>query len=250
MNSVMSLLAAAAAAAQPSAPNHPPVTPPVPPPGAPEQAIPPAFLGRLPMEDIWQFITQINWLQAAGLIAFGAIYLIYGWRIFKALVVINFGMIGLGAGILIGRNLGSQLWGGIMGTAILASISWPFMRYSVAVLGAGAGAVLGSALWRTFSLPEPLIWCGALFGLIAGGTIAFSSFKTSIMTFTSLQGSALVVMGILALLNGYPNMSERLTSAVFNHVFLLPVLLIVPTAAGIFFQQKLLKGEGEWAMPE
>jgi hypothetical protein len=57
-------------------------------------------------------------------------------------------------------------------------------------------------------------------------------------------------MGILALLNGYPNMNERLTNAIFTHVFLLPVLLIVPTIGGIYFQQKLLKLESKWAMPQ
>ncbi len=40
---------------------------------------------------------------------------------------------------------------------------------SVALLGALAGGVLGAALWRIMTLPDPLIWAGALAGLVAGG---------------------------------------------------------------------------------
>jgi len=113
-----------------------------------------------------------------------------------------------------------------------------------------AGAILGGAFWRIIGLPEGLIWCGALTGLIAGGLLVFSSYKTSIMLFTSLQGSALVVVGILALLSDYPDLSEHLSNVIFAHMFLLPTLLVVPTVSGIFFQQKLLKRENDWAMPE
>jgi hypothetical protein len=211
--------------------------------------IPSTFMGELPMNDIWDFIVNVSWLQAVVYVAFGIIYLIYGWRVFKALVVINFSIMGLFLGMTLGNKLGSPLWGGIIGTASLGICTWPFMKYCVAVLGAIAGAVLGAAIWRTATLPDPLIWCGALAGLIAGGFLAFSSFKNSIMLFSSLQGSVFMVIGILALLNDYPNFSTDLSNAVNQHVFLLPSLLIVPTIAGFLFQQKLLKKENDWALP-
>ena len=70
------------------------------------------------------------------------------------------------------------------------------------------------------------------------------------MLFTSLQGSALIVVGMLALLSDYPDLDRHLTDAVYAHVFLLPALLVVPTVSGIFFQARLLKQEANWAMPE
>jgi hypothetical protein len=202
------------------------------------------------IDKIWNGIAGLNWLQAAMIIAFGTIYLIYGWRIFKALVVINFAIIGMFVGIRIGERLGSPLWGGIMTTAILGTLSWPFMKYSVSVLGALAGVVLGAAVWRALPLPENLIWCGALAGLIAGGFMAFSSFKISIILITSFQGAAFVVIGALALLYDYPSLGQHISDAVYSHVFLLPALLLGPTIGGIYFQQKLLKEENKWAMPE
>lgn len=217
---------------------------------APEQSIPSTFLGRLPIDNIWQFVLGLSYLEAAVFIAFGIIYLIYGWRVFRALVTINFAGVGIYLGIFLGGKLGSALWGGILGAFLLGTVCWPFMKYSVSILGGFAGAILGGALWRIIGLPEPLIWCGALAGLIAGGLLVFSSYKTSIMLFTSLQGSSFVVIGTLALLSDYPNLGQHITDAVYAHMFLLPTLLIVPTVGGIIFQQRLLKHENEWDMPE
>ena len=58
-----------------------------------EKDIPATFLGKFPLDDIWQFIANIGWMEAVVFMAFGAIYLAYGWRIFKALVVINFAVV-------------------------------------------------------------------------------------------------------------------------------------------------------------
>lgn len=237
------ILAQAADPAGPMGPDGTPVT-------VPNQAIPPAFFSRLPINEIWQTIVNISWLQAVVCVAFALIYLIYGWRVFKALVIINFAVLGMMLGKILGGKLGSPLWGGIFGTFLMAIVTWPFMKYCVAVLGALAGAILGGALWRTGALPDPLIWCGALAGLIAGGFLAFSSFKFSIMLFTALQGSVFLSIGLLALLNDYPNLSAYLAHTVYTEVYFLPLLVIIPTFASILFQQRLLKKEEKWAIPE
>jgi hypothetical protein len=215
-----------------------------------DQTVPPSFLGRMPVDEFWQAVVKLGWLESIICIAFAAIYLMYGWRVFKVLVVLNCGLIGLFVGRILGTKLGSPLWGALMGTTIISLLSLPFIKYSVAVLGALAGAVMGAAIWRVATLPEPLIWSGALAGLVAGGFLAFSSFKVSVMLFTSLQGSAFLAMGSLALLNDYPDFSVPVATAVYNRVFLLPLLLIVPTIIGVIFQQMLLKREAKWAMPE
>ena len=212
----------------------------------PDQTVPDSYFGRLPIDRFWDTIVNLSWLQAAVCVAFAAIYLIYGWRVFRVLVVINFAMFGLLAGRLLGAKLGSPLWGGIFGTVALGIVTWPFMKYCVAALGACAGAVLGAAIWRAATLPDPLIWVGALAGLVAGGFMAFSSFKASIMLFTSLQGAAFLTVGVLAWLSDYPNLTDYIGRAIHSNVFILPVLLIVPTFAGIIFQQKLSQQEPDF----
>lgn len=204
----------------------------------------------LRIDTLWEFIVRTSWIQAIFAVAFGVIYLVYGWRVFKALVVINFVLLGIFLGRFLGDKIGSSIWGAIMGATILGAISWPFMKYAVSGLGAVAGALLGAALWRTFGLPTHLLWSGATIGLISGGFMAFSSFKMSIIFFTSLQGSAFVVIGVLALLHDYPDFGLRLSDIILGKTYLLPALLIGPTFMGILFQQYLLRHEEDWAMPE
>ena len=66
---------------------------------------------------------------------------------FLSAVVINFTIIGMFAGVYIGLRVGSPLWGGIVTTMILGGMCLPLMKYSVSLLGAGAGAILGAAIW-------------------------------------------------------------------------------------------------------
>ncbi|MCH9021273.1 MAG: hypothetical protein IID32_00730 [Planctomycetes bacterium] len=222
--------------------------------GAEERFSASGFLRELRIDidsdTIWQFIMNVSWIQAICAVAFGIVYFIYGWRVFKTLVVINCVLLGVLAGGYVGRLLGSSLWGGIIGAAICGVISWPFMKYSVSVLGGLAGAILGAALWHSVSLPDSMAWSGALVGLIAGGFLAFASFKTSVMLFTSLQGTTCMVIGVLALLYDYPDLGLRLTEAVQDRVYFLPAMLLIPTFAGVLFQRYLHKHEENWAMPE
>ena len=47
----------------------------------------------VPVEFIWEQINTLSWFHAVLAISFGVVYLLYGWRIFKALTVICFGLI-------------------------------------------------------------------------------------------------------------------------------------------------------------
>ena len=82
----------------------------------------------VPMDFIWTQITALTWLQAVLAISFGVVYLMYGWRIFRVLVVISFALMGMFAGIKVGQILGSEIWGGILGLILLAAISMPLMK--------------------------------------------------------------------------------------------------------------------------
>lgn len=221
---------------------------PVPPP-TPEKEIPPDFLSYIPIAKIWETIQGFHWFEGAVMISFGIIFITYGWRIFKALVVINFAFLGIFAGRYIGTRLGSGEWGSILAAVALSAVSYPFIKYGVAVLGGLAGSVVGSALWRLLGLPEPLFWCGSLAGLIAGGFLVFASFKISVIMISSLEGSLFIVAGVMALLNSQPEIKINLTNAIYTHPALLPSLVIAPTLLGIFFQHKLHKADDKWVMP-
>jgi hypothetical protein len=205
----------------------------------------------VPIDSIWQYVISLNFLEALTFISFGAVCLMYGWRVFKILVVISFALLGLGLGVIIGNKIqgqNSQVWAGLIGLGLMAGVSVPLMRWAVSILGAVAGGILTSGIWYASGFTERYIWAGALIGIIAGGMISFIIFKIAVMLFSSLGGSALIVAGLLALLYLYPQTKLQVEQVVFNNKWFLPIAILVPTAVGLIVQNKFIKGSRDWSV--
>ncbi len=205
----------------------------------------------VPIDSIWQYVTSLNLLEALTFISFGVVCLFYGWRVFKILVIISFSLLGLLLGIAITDRLNgsdSHLLGGIIGLGLTGVLSVPLMRWAVSILGAIAGGTVTAGIWYACNLPEPYIWAGALVGVVAGGMISFIIFKIAVMLFSCLGGSALTVTGVLALLYLYPATQEQVQELVFTQKWFLPAALMVPTAIGIFVQNRFVKCSKDWSV--
>ena len=206
----------------------------------------------VPIDFIWEQVTTLSWLQAVLAISFGVVYLLYGWRIFKILVVISFALIGLYLGMRLGTRAGSQMWGGVVGLLLLAAVSVPLMKWCVCVLGAVAGGILTGGLWYAFEFSQAYIWAGMVIGVVAGGMISFIVFKAAVMLFTSLGGSAITVVAVLALLRLYETKMDPPTTHIHDLVFdqnwFLPVAFLVPTVVGIIMQNNFVKHSHKWEL--
>ena len=203
----------------------------------------------VPIEQIWKYITTLNVLEALTFMSFGAVCLVYGWRVFKMLVVISFGLLGLLLGLIVSDKISggdSQIIGGLIGLGLLAALSVPLMRWAVSILGAVAGGILTSGIWYACGLTETYIWAGALIGIVAGGMISFIIFKVAVILFSSLGGSGLMATGILALLYLYPQTTEKVEELIFTQKWFMPTMLMAPTLVGIILQNKFVKGSKEW----
>jgi len=208
----------------------------------------PAAEAIVPIELIWEHIISLNLVEALAFMSFGAVCLFYGWRIFKILVTISFGLIGLLAGIQLNKLLigGNAIWLGVIFMVALAFLSVPLMRWAVCVLGAMAGGVLTSGVWYASPLAEQYIWAGALIGVVAGGMISFIIFKYAVILFTSLAGSSLIVVAILAIMYQHLGAAEQAEQLVFTHKWSMPVMLVIPMAVGILLQNKFIKDTKNW----
>jgi hypothetical protein len=205
----------------------------------------------VPIDLIWQNITELNLVEALMFVSFGVVCLFYGWRVFKILVIISFSLLGMSLGILVSgkiNGVGSQFFGGIVGLVLMAILSVPLMRWAVSILGALAGATITAGIWYACKLPEQYIWAGGLIGMVAGGMISFIIFKIAVMLFSCLGGSVLVVIGILAILNNHPETSAQVEELFFQNKWFLPIMLLIPTSAGIFMQNKFIKTSKEWSV--
>jgi len=195
-----------------------------------------------------QQITSIGLREALGLVAFGFVCIFYGWRIYRGLVVICAAFIGMNVGMMIGAKAGSQLWGGVFGLLALAIVSFPLTKIGVAVLGACAGGLMTGGIWYGLGLPYEYIWAGALVGFVAGGMISFIVFKISIMLFTCFAGTAMIIFGLLSLLNLYQPATATVQDMVLQYRWFIPAVLILPSLAFIFLQNKLIQSGSSFSL--
>ncbi len=206
-----------------------------------------------PVDFFWQQMTSLSWIQAVLAVSFGVVYLLYGWRIFKILVVICFGLAGLFLGVHFADGLQSSIWAGAVGMGILIFVASSLTKWCVGLLGAAAGGTLTGGLWYAFDLPVEYIWAGAVIGIVAGGMISFIVFKASVMLFTSLGGGAIIIMGFMRLLHLYETTlldppSNYVENLILFHKWFLPTALIVPTVVGIIMQNRLIKHSKKWEL--
>ncbi len=203
----------------------------------------------VPFDEMWKYISSLGLVEALTFISFGTVCLFYGWRIFKILVTICFGLLGLFLGVWANQNLiqGDVIWLSLICVVFFAVLSVPFMRWGVTLLGAFSGGILTAGVWLAAGLPETYFWAGGLIGLIAGGMISFIVFKIAVMLFTSLGGSTLMVVGVLAILYRYMLDADRFKAFVLDHQWFLPTLLLVPMAFGIFLQNRFSKTSQDWS---
>lgn len=204
----------------------------------------------IPVDKIWAQISELGWFPAVLAVSFGVVYLLYGWRIFKVLTVICFGLMGMFGGMAAGRSLGNEMWGGIIGLGVLVLVSLPLMKWCICILGTIAGAVFTGGIWYAFGLPQMYMWAGAAVGAVGGGMISFIIFKAAVTLFTSMGGSAIMMSGLLALGHLYESAKEvpttQIHDLVFDSTWFLPVVLLGPTVFGLIMQNKLIKKSSEW----
>ena len=202
------------------------------------------------IDRILEQITSLGLIEALTFISFGVVCLFYGWRVFKILVIISFALFGLFLGVYANQTLigGNSFWLGIIGMVLFAILSVPLMRWGVSLLGAAAGGILTGGAWYAFRLPEQYVWAGALAGMIAGGMISFIIFKIAIMLFSSLGGSILVVIGVLAVMHDFMPTAVDIEDLIRTQKWFLPIALLVPMAIGMYCQNRFIKASQDWSV--
>lgn len=187
--------------------------------------------------DLLTWCQQMTPGVAALLIIVGIIYLLFGFQIFKAVVLVNAAVVGAYYGAYLGGRGDAQTIGAVIVGVAAAAIAWPTMKYSVALMGGLFGALLGASLWRGFNLDPTLVWAGALVGLVGFGMISFVLFRGSVMMYTSLQGAFMMVFGILGLIYQYADGAKQVSEHLKVQPVLLPSAIFIPALLGLIFQQ-------------
>ena len=174
---------------------------------------------------------------AVVLIFAGVIFLLWGFHAFKFLVTLNAVILGAWVGAAVGNHTGATIPAALIGAFVAAVLTWPLMKYAVAIMGGLIGMAIGMSLWRTAGLDPEFAASGGGMGLIFFGMLSFILFRTSVMMFTSLQGSLMLIFGILGVIYKIQNVDgsvidTRLTMS----PLIMPMAIGIATVCGIIYQ--------------
>jgi hypothetical protein len=203
-----------------------------------------------PLGTMWQHVSTLDLVEALTFISFGIVCLFYGWRIFKILVTICFGLLGMLVGIWANDKLigGNVIWLAMICILFFSILSAPLMRWGVTLLGAVSGGILTAGATLALGLHDQrMLLAGGLVGLVAGGMISFIVFKVAVILFTSLGGSALIAVGFLAVLHQNVD-PKKLEMMVSSYKWFLPVLVLVPMTVGVIMQHRFIKTSQDWSV--
>jgi hypothetical protein len=195
------------------------------------------MLHRWPAQgDLLTLCYKMGPAEAALFVILGVIFLLFGINIFKILVMANAALLGAVAGAWIGDRGGNAPVGAVVGAFIAAALSWPLMKHAVAIMGALIGAMVGASAWHVANQNPEFAWAGAACGAATFGLLSFVLFRGCVIMFTSLQGAAMIVIGVLALLFKYPEFAPKLASLMSAKQYILPLAVLFPALCGLVFQ--------------
>src|SRR5688572_31184525 len=88
-----------------------------------------SFSGHWPGQmDLLQWTQKMGPGMATLLILLGIIYLMFGFYLYKGLIVVNAGFVGAWIGAMIGERSGSAVPCAVLGAFIAAAVTFPMMK--------------------------------------------------------------------------------------------------------------------------
>jgi len=199
-------------------------------------------------QEMLPHLQEISVVWGVIFLVAGLVCLLHGYKFYKTVTIIAALGLGIFAGYAMGDRINEHYVVGVCLGILLAVVSWPLMKYAVAILGGLAGAFMGANLWTggvSVALDADAqqramdsSWVGALIGLIICGMLAFVLFKVCIVLFTSVGGSTIAVIGAIALILQLPNIGDSFNNYMQNaHAIVLPLLVFTPVVIGIIMQE-------------
>lgn len=187
--------------------------------------------------DLLHLCREMNTTAALILMAAGIVFLLWGFYAFKALVTLNAIILGAWIGSLIGQHTGGPLPAALIGAFTAATVTWPLMKYAVAVMGGLIGTVIGMSLWRACGLDPAFAASGGGMGLIFFGMLSFILFRTSVIMFTSLQGAMMLIVGILAVIYKFNGIdTHAIDSRLVGTPMVMPMTIAIAAVIGLIYQ--------------
>ena len=187
-------------------------------------------------ESLSRVITSVHIVWAVVFVLVGAACVINGYKWHKTIVVILAGMAGVRFGLILGDSIGDAKVVTVCIAVLFAVLSWPLLRYAVALFGGLAGAFAGANVWTAIADNPDQHRIGALLGLVAVGLLAFVAFRAVVIVMTAVGGASLLVIGVLAASYHVESWQSGLIDSINAHPLVIPLVAASAAAIGAVVQ--------------
>ena len=192
-------------------------------------------------EELLNALANLHVVWASVFVVLGILCVLNGYKWHKGVVIICAFIAGMGIGNLLSEQMGdSWIVVGVLGL-LFAIIAAPMLRFAVAIFGGLTGAFIGANLWSAFTTTPESHLAGAAIGFIAMGLATFLIFRTVVVTFTSIGGAAMTVLGSITLMMHVPAWKESVQSNLTANQLLIPLLVSAAAIMGIVLQQAKIR---------
>ncbi|HPS52675.1 MAG TPA: DUF4203 domain-containing protein [Phycisphaerae bacterium] len=190
-------------------------------------------------------VADLQYVECSLIFVAGLVYMIWGWKIFKPLVILNIALVGgvLGGMAAVSLKNEPYWWAGmIIGAIVFGVAAWPLFRFCLALIGMAFGSMVGYAFYTELIVfmnrPDMANypWLGAVAGFIIFGVIAIGFVKPAIILLTSLQGAMMILAASLGLLCKASSLRPELLDRLGTSPWIAQAAVAVLTLVGIIIQ--------------
>ena len=187
----------------------------------------------------WQNLLEYHPFAAAVLLVpVGIAFLLYGFRLYRWLVVIAY----VGIGVVVGMAAATyfdfnQSVGIVIGSIVLGVLAWPLHRAAWGLLG---GIIFAVVFWGISDVigvegQTPLFLIRAV-AFVAGVALTILLLKPLIVVITSLVGGTFLVLGVLSLANRWPALGGPVERVIHVRPYIPVIIMLLLAAVGSMLQ--------------
>jgi hypothetical protein len=167
----------------------------------------------------------------------GLAFMLLGIRIFRALVVVSFGVIGflLGIGLPLSEELARLGCGLVAATGLAMAAAWA-MKPAVAFLAGGWSGFIVMGLMYKVGATDQVAYVLGIFAFIVAISLAYIAFHEIVAFVTSLEGSFLCVGALIVFFSQSPTLWAHLRTMLVNTPTFGAFLILAGTVTGFYLQ--------------
>ncbi len=159
-----------------------------------------------------------------------------GWRLWPAVALLSFGVVGG----LIGQTVSGEMafnltwFGG--GAVVLMIAGYLLSQFASVALAGIIGGAITMMILEVFRMTGPFMWLGAFLGFAGCGSWAFANRNRVIAIVTSFEGGVLFISGASIMVREVTWLHSFFRSMTAESPFMIGFFLLVPTAIGVLVQ--------------